>query len=375
MARIEWQSASVREGAVAVTVAPAQVVEASMRGERGRALLSGGCDHEVRELRPYLVEARRWNGEQVVEVRCIDAASAGQPLVLGFWASGCPQAKVGDGGQARTFANVTSIELGPQEIAVTCESELGSNGQPLPAGVMVDQQVMDELAELRQARPALEARVAQLEADLDAARRAASQAQRDAGDRARLLAQIEGLRSDNEALQRTLRSQAESRVSGAAVQREGLERQLAEKLEAADQAERQLADLSAQVAAAQSRVEELEREAAGRRAQIGALDDVANLTDEDIARLDAQLDGLARRMGYDQGSVELMASDPYLTGGSVAEALQQASEQLDLAEQRMVALTRTREAYLMRVQSSITTTSGDGTIALSDELRRGDDGV
>jgi GNAT superfamily N-acetyltransferase len=84
---------------------------------------------------------------------------------------------------------------------------------------------------------------------------------------------------------------------------------------------------------------------------------------------------LARRMGYDQGSVELMASDPYLTGGSVAEALQQASEQLDLAEQRMVALTRTREAYLMRVQSSITTTSGDGTIALSDELRRGDDGV
>ena len=80
-------------------------------------------------------------------------------------------------------------------------------------------------------------------------------------------------------------------------------------------------------------------------------------------------------MGYDQGSVELMASDPYLTGGSVAEALQQASEQLDLAEQRMVALMRTREAYLMRVQSSITTTSGDGTIALSDELRRGDDGV
>ncbi len=375
MARIEWQSASVREGAVAVTVAPTQVVEASMPGERGRALLSGGCDHEVRELRPYLVEARRWNGEQVVEVHCIDAALARQPLVLGFWASGCPQAKVGDGSQARTFANVTSIELGPQAIAVTCESELGANGQPLPAGVMVDQQVMDELAELRQARPALEARVAQLEADLDAARRTASQAQRDAGDRARLLAQIEGLRSDNEALQRTLRSQAESRVSGAAVQREGLERQLAEKLEAADQAERQLADLSAQVAAAQSRVEELEREAAGRRAQIGALDDVANLTDEDIARLDAQLDSLARRMGYDQGSVELMASDPYLTGGSVAEALQQASEQLDLAEQRMVALTRTREAYLMRVQSSITTTSGDGTIALSDELRRGDDGV
>ena len=52
MARIEWQSASVREGAAAVTVAPTQVVEASMPGERGRALLSGGCDHEVRELRP-----------------------------------------------------------------------------------------------------------------------------------------------------------------------------------------------------------------------------------------------------------------------------------------------------------------------------------
>ena len=113
----------------------------------------------------------------------------------------------------------------------------------------------------------------------------------------------------------------------------------------------------------------------GRVARVRRVPYGMNRVDEDIARLDAQLDSLARRMGYDQGSVELMASDPYLTGGSVAEALQQASEQLDLAEQRMVALTRTREAYLMRVQSSITTTSGDGTIALSDELRRGDDGV
>ena len=122
-------------------------------------------------------------------------------------------------------------------------------------------------------------------------------------------------------------------------------------------------------------MDELEQEVAGRRAQIDALRDVADLTEEDVDRLQAELDGLSIRMGFDQGSVDLMASDPYLTGGTVAEALQGAREQLDLAEERMAALMRTREAYLLRVQASITTTGGDGTIPLADELKRSADGI
>ena len=149
MARIEWQGAYASGSEVLLVTGAAQPIEVSVAGGRSLPLLAGQRDHEVWDLHPYVIEARKWMGSASVVINCVDAADARRTpqalLTIGFGRGGCPRAHLTISGRVRTFSFVTKVELDAGAIVIECEAARAQDGSPLPSGVMVDEALLAEL--------------------------------------------------------------------------------------------------------------------------------------------------------------------------------------------------------------------------------------
>ena len=262
----------------------------------------------------------------------------------------------------RTFHDVTSIVVqeGGNSLRIECSEsdeppapQPTQPAQPEPAPapepeVDLDVQLAAQLEQERAARTAAEQQVSMLQEQLS------SERQR--------FATLQGVAA----------GRLEEAVANARASRDTLSAELAASLDAIEAANREAEDLGRQNAEAQTRVQTLEQQLAELRAQREELEQLEEAHTLDCDQARADMEELRARYGANEGTAQLMQTDPFLKGNSVKKTLEKVTKELQSIERRIGMIITYRESFLRDVQLSLA--DGDGSLPLSRDLERGYDG-
>lgn len=190
---------------------------------------------------------------------------------------------------------------------------------------------------------------------------------------AELNKQLQDERKSKAALQSVASSNLDQALAAAKAMRESLEQSLKERLAEIESVQRQASNLQTQADDAKELLATANERVAGIRAEKERLEQqLEEVETLDLDQAKADFEEVRARFGANDETLQLMATDEFLTGNSVSKTLETITKELESVERRIGLIIIYRESFLGSVQQSMA--NGDGVLPFDKDLERGFDG-